>query len=54
MRKVDEEEQTSANYQGDDKPKYKEPKIKYRSYSDYSNEGPSDPVYNNRGYSEYR
>lgn len=50
------DEQTKPNYMGSGKPAYMEPTPVYPSYSDYSNEGPANPVYvaNDRGYTEYR
>lgn len=48
-------EQNQARNQDDERPKYIEPKIKYPSYEDFSNQGPAEPKYSqSRGYVEHR
>lgn len=46
---------TQARYEGEERPAYVMPKVKYPSYQDFANEGPAEPMYSeSRGYIEHR
>ena len=54
--KPTQQEMTQARYAGDGRPNYEQPKHFPERYSDFTNEGPEQPVYmyHKERYSEYQ